>query len=101
MQELQKAIILYRNQAEERLAEYKKYYHEQRQQLFLNMKTDFEYSKLYTVLKEKFGDLDSHEKRLLKAFPNLRSQEFDDAVIRIKNKLAEYKNRIEKKDEIL
>lgn len=101
MQELQKAIILYRNQAEERLAEYKKYYHEQRQQLFLNMKTDFEYSKLYTVLKEKFGDLDSHEKRLLKAFPNLRSQEFDDAVIKIKNKLAEYKNRIEKKDEIL
>lgn len=101
MQELQKAIILYRNQAEERLAEYKKYYHEQRQQLLLNMKTDFEDSKLYTVLKEKFGDLDSHEKRLLKAFPNLRSQEFDDAVIRIKNKLAEYKNRIEKKDEIL
>lgn len=101
MQELQKAIILYRNQAEERLAEYKKYYHEQRHQLLLNMKTDFEDSKLYAVLKEKFGDLDSHEKRLLKAFPNLRSQEFDDAVIKIKNKLAEYKNRIEKKDEIL
>ena len=101
MQELQKAIILYRNQAEEHIAEYKKYRHEQRQQLLLNMKTEFEDSKIYAVLKEKFGDLDSHEKRLLKAFPNLRSKEFDDAVIRIKNKLSEYKNRREKKDEVL
>ena len=101
MQELQKAITLYRNQAEERIAEYKKYRHEQRQQLLLNMKAEFEDSKIYAVLKEKFGDLDSHEKRLLKAFPNLRSKEFDDAVIRIKNKLSEYKNRREKKDEVL
>lgn len=96
MQELQKAITIYRNQAEERIAEYKKYRHEQRQQLLLNMKAEFEDSKIYAVLKEKFGDLDSHEKRLLKAFPNLRSQEFDDAVIRIKNKLQEYKSRREK-----
>ena len=65
------------------------------------MKSEFEDSKLYAVLKEKFGDLDSHERRLFKAFPNLRSQEFDDAVIRIKNKLSEYKNRREKKDEVL
>ncbi len=101
MQELQKAIVLYRNHAEEYIAEYKKYHQEQRQQLLLNMKAEFEYSKLYEVLKEKFGDLDSHERRILKAFPNLRSHEFDDAVIRIKNKLAEYKNRREKRNEIL
>lgn len=101
MQELQKAIVLYRNQAEECIAEYKKHHQEQRQQLLLNMKAEFEYSKFYEVLKEKFGDLDSHERRILKAFPNLRSHEFDDAVIRIKNKLAEYKNRREKRNEIL
>ena len=101
MQELQKAIVLYRNQVEEHIAEYKQYRHEQRQQLLLNMKAEFECSKLYEVLKEKFGDLDSHERRLLKAFPNLRSHEFDDSVIRIKNKLAEYKTRREKRNEIL
>ena len=31
----------------------------------------------------------------------LSMHEFDDAVIRIKNKLAEYKNRREKRNEIL
>ena len=60
------------------------------------MKQGFEDSKIYALLKEKFGDLDNHEKRLLKAFPNLRSREFDDAVIRIKNKYQEYKSRREK-----
>lgn len=96
MQELQKAITIYRQQAEERIAEYKKYRQEQRQQILLNMKQGFEDSKIYALLKEKFGDLDNHEKRLLKAFPNLRSREFDDAVIRIKNKYQEYKSRREK-----
>lgn len=93
MKELQKAIVTYRLQAEERLKEYKQYRQEQRTQLLLNIKAEFEESKLYKALKEKYGELSFNEKRLLKAFPNFNSKEYDEAVIRIKNKLAELKVR--------
>lgn len=93
MKELQKAIVTYRLQAEERLKEYKQYRQEQHTQLLLNIKADFEGSKLYKALKEKYGELSFNERRLLKAFPNFHSDDYDDAIIRIKNKLAELKVR--------
>lgn len=91
--ELQNAITEYRIQAEARIKDYKKYRQEQRAQLLLNIREEFEESKLYQKLKEKYGVLSFNEKRLLKAFPNFHSIEYDDAVIRIKNKLAELKVR--------
>ena len=92
-EELQNAITEYRIQAEARIKDYKKYRQEQRAQLLLNIREEFEESKLYQKLKEKYGELSFNEKRLLKAFPNFHSIEYDDAVIRIKNKLAELKVR--------
>ena len=51
--ELQKAIVTYTIQAEEKLNDYKKYRHEQRMQLLLNIRSEFEESRLYKALKEK------------------------------------------------
>ncbi len=91
--ELQKAIVTYTIQAEEKLNDYKKYRHEQRMQLLLNIRSEFEESRLYKALKEKYGELNANDKRLLKAFPNFYSKEYDEAIMRIKNKLSEIKGR--------
>lgn len=93
MQSLQEAINSHKQEAEERFTEYKKLHAERKEQIMTNLRLEFEESGFYNKLKEKYGELNSHEVRLLKAFPNFSSNEFDEAVIRIKNKIAEKRSR--------
>lgn len=78
MAAVQKAINDYKNM---RL----KLYKEKSMEYLGDIREDFEKSEIYAKLKESIGELTSHERRLIKAFPTIKSKEFADGLERIKN----------------
>ncbi len=93
LQAMQEAIMQHKAEAELKLSKYLQEHIDHKEEFLENLRNDFEESQIYAKIKEKYGEFSAHESRIFKAFPNFSSQEFNDALIRIKNKIAEKNSR--------